>query len=111
MPLKFILKGKSYGITNSILEKNKGSEYYYQFQDCINYLSHCCDKIPDKSNLRKNLFLIAVPGDIMQHGRKEQWQQRETAVQIVSTAERKHSDECLCSAHFLFIYSVRDHSP
>lgn len=48
MPLKFILKGKSYGIANSILEKNKGSEYYYQFQDCINYLSHCYDKIPDE---------------------------------------------------------------
>lgn len=47
----------------------------------------------------------------MQHGRKEQWQQWETAVQIVSTAERKDSDECLCSAHFPSIYSVRDHSP
>lgn len=37
-------------------------EHYYQFQDCINYLSHCCDKIPDKSNLRKNFFLLQFQG-------------------------------------------------
>lgn len=35
----------------------------WTLKDCANYLSRCCNKIPDKSNWRKEGFILAqVPG-------------------------------------------------
>lgn len=43
--------------------------HYYEFQGCINYLSHCCDKIPDMRQLKREfIWAHSSRGNRVQHG-------------------------------------------
>lgn len=80
---------------------------------CICYLSHCCDQIPYKNQVKKCLFWLRVCGDIVKSiiwgGRP--WRQERSMADPHFTYSQE-TGECLCSAlSSLLFYSAWDPTP
>ena len=72
---------------------------------CVSYFSYCCNKMPDKNQLKEGKV---CPGshfrDTVHHFRKP-WQQELEAAGHGVYSQEAESNECWCSARFLCVCS------